>query len=479
LSSTSGSIAIIAAWSAIGLIVGAAVAVLTSRMFWVRERRDHLFAIRKRDAAIDRLREKLGDPEARARQQEAHQQELSDLRHRQIETASELDRTRRAVDDRQSELEAARQSARELEARYLTQLEAERHEAAMRRAALDTELATARESTITLRAELSAHRETAAKINARLEADVDATRSLLERATADLSEERQASAAMRDELRTRLVESEEKRRRMETEVAAERRRMETELATERRRLEDDLTNERRTAAERIESVRSFIATLREQYGLAAAERDAVSREVHSQRARAEDAVRALDEARADFARALDEEHRDAVKLVSSAWNFVHNYPRIPEWWRRHTGRTVTPRSTERVAESAPSEASAAMPETEAPINVQRSADASAGRGVDMRPADYDIETELADAIAEDLRQKQSIPPGRTRRVVSAVKRGDEVLVVCDDGSAWIRNDRGWREVTPVPGTAAQPWTRIPTRRESASRTPDDAPGAAY
>ncbi|HSU95350.1 MAG TPA: hypothetical protein VLI43_16700, partial [Gemmatimonadaceae bacterium] len=44
---------------------------------------------------------------------------------------------------------------------------------------------------------------------------------------------------------------------------------------------------------------------------------------------------------------------------------------------------------------------------------------------------------------------------KPRKPVGTVKLGDETVVVCDDGSTWRRTERGWRQVTPLPGTPAQ------------------------
>jgi hypothetical protein len=43
---------------------------------------------------------------------------------------------------------------------------------------------------------------------------------------------------------------------------------------------------------------------------------------------------------------------------------------------------------------------------------------------------------------------------RGRRPISAMRRGDDVLVVCDDGSVWMRRPTGWIEEPPIPGSDA-------------------------
>lgn len=54
---------------------------------------------------------------------------------------------------------------------------------------------------------------------------------------------------------------------------------------------------------------------------------------------------------------------------------------------------------------------------------------------------------------------RSVPPPaasatRVRRPISAMRRGDDVLVVCDDGSVWLRRPTGWIEEPPIPGSDA-------------------------
>jgi hypothetical protein len=33
-----------------------------------------------------------------------------------------------------------------------------------------------------------------------------------------------------------------------------------------------------------------------------------------------------------------------------------------------------------------------------------------------------------------------------------MRRGDDVLVICDDGSVWLRRPTGWIEEPPIPGS---------------------------
>lgn len=40
---------------------------------------------------------------------------------------------------------------------------------------------------------------------------------------------------------------------------------------------------------------------------------------------------------------------------------------------------------------------------------------------------------------------------QVRRPVSAVRRDNEVLVICDDGTIWARRPSGWVQEPPIPG----------------------------
>ena len=94
------------------------------------------------------------------------------------------------------------------------------------------------------------------------------------------------------------------------------------------------------------------------------------------------------------------------------------------------------------------------PEYESRIEVEHAADRAPSPAADG--SDYDIEAELADAIAEDLDAKSFVRNRKPRRPIGTVKLGNETVVVCDDGSTWRKSDRGWRQVTPLPGSPVQP-----------------------
>ncbi len=413
-------------WGLVGAALGALAIAIVSRLRSVRAQREHTFALRKREGALDRLKARQEEQEERLRRQEEQLAELGAVRTERQALAAELEQARRTVADLQLTLETTRSNSRETELRLGAQLDAERQESAGRRAAADAELAATREATAMLRAELQSARDAAVRTQGRLETDLDSTRAMLQRLSDELREERRVASEMREQLRTRLRQVEEEGQRLEGEIAAERRR----------------------AADKVASVQSFIATLREQYALAAAERDAVTREASAQRDRADDARHALDHARAEFARALEEEHRSAMELLARAWTFIHDYPRMPDWWPRVAGTGAEPPDAARL-------------ETEAPIEVEREPDvAPPPASESARVPDYDIEAELADAIALDLERR----PGSGRRVarkpIGTIVHDDEKVVICDDGSAWAKRDNGWQQVAPVPGTPGDATGRI-------------------
>ncbi len=202
------------------------------------------------------------------------------------------------------------------EARFASQLESERLDSAERRHHVESELAGARDAMLNMQDELTSARANALRTIERLEADLDTTRAMLAHASDSLRGEREAAAAMRDELRTQLAS----------------------VDWDRQRAEIELQDVRREMAEKIASTQPFIATMREQYLLAAAERDAMVKELTMQRQRAEENARIIEQTRSEFAIALDEEHRAAMELLDRAWSYVQGYPRIPDAWPRPEAR---------------------------------------------------------------------------------------------------------------------------------------------
>jgi len=186
-----------------------------------------------------------------------------------------------------------------------------------------------------------------------------------------------------------------------------------------------------------------------------------------QRERAEQNARTLEEARTDFAHALEEEHRTAMELLNRAWSYAQTFPRIPDSWTRAERPPLADSVPQARSEAQPQPQPEAQPEphpssrraseSETRIEVEPQADRAppaASTPADEQ-SDYDIEAELADAIADDLDTRSFTRTRKPRKPVGTVKLGDETVVVCDDGSTWRRTERGWRQVTPLPGTPAQ------------------------
>ena len=463
-------------WLAIGAVLGAAVAAFAVRRQRRVTRREHVVQLRRREAAIDRLKNTIKEHADRLRHQDDELRELGLVRRERVTLGGDLDQARRTIAELQHTVDATRAAARETELRLSMALETERQDAASRRAASAAELSAAQESALGLRAELAAARESAERITSRLEADLAATRALLERTADDLHSERAASADARADLARRV----------------------TLLEDERIRLESELSRERREGHEKQQALRSYVSTLREQYALACTERDAASREAELRRKQADDISQALDAAYAEFGRRLDEEHSEAVTVLSKVWDYVHNYPRLRD-------RPVplgeapladAPPANEPPEESyypppaAPPEPAAAAPEPAAPPapaqplgaappDVEREVPPSPPRGLADAPRtsggrEYDIEEALSDSMPHPDRQP-GLPPHstRVRRPISAMRRENDILVICDDGSVWSKRPTGWVQESAVPGSEVEHGSRTEPDATRAEDEPGD------
>lgn len=443
-------------WLVIGAAVGALIAALLVRRQRRVTRREHVVQLRRREASIDRLKNTIKEHAERLRHQDEELRELGLVRRERVTLGGDLDHARRTITELQHSVDATRAAARENELRLSMALETERQDAAARRAASAAELTAAQESALGLRAELAAARESAARITSRLEADLAATRALLERTAEDLHTDRAESADVRADLARRV----------------------TLLEDERIRLESELSKERREGAERQQALRSYVSTLREQYALACTERDAASREAELRRKQADDVTRALDAAYAEFGRRLDEEHSEAVSVLSKVWDYVHNYPRLrerpvplgeapladapptdepPEEPYYPPAAPTAPETPAPAAAAAQPEAASA-PLGEQPATVEREVPASPPRGLADAPRtsggrEYDIEEALSDSMPHPDRQPGLPTHGtRVRRPVSAMRRDNDVLVICDDGSVWSKRPTGWVQESAIPGS---------------------------
>ena len=413
--------------------IGALTGALITSFVWSRRarqtRQDFSFSMRKRAVQSEKLRNQFSDLQERLRHHDEQMVELLAARRDLAALRVELEHARATLDDTQRALEAARADASDADARFASQLESERMDSAERRHHIESELGGARDAMLTLQDELTTARANAQRTIERLETDLDATRAMLTHASEALTTEREAAASMRDELRAQIAT----------------------VDWDRQRAEVELQDVRREWADKLAATQPYIATMREQYLLAAAERDAMVKELTMQRERTEENARTVEQTRAEFALALDEEHRTAMELLNRAWSYVQTYPRIPDSWSRTGARGKS------VPDDMP-QPSVRRAESETRIAVEPAADrvpfpsaAAAPPAVDPH-SEYDIEAELADAIAEDLEARSFARNRKPRKPIGTVKLGNETVVVCDDGSTWRKSDLGWRQVTPLPGT---------------------------
>ena len=419
----------------VGALAGAAIASFA----WARRarltRQDFSFSMRKRAAQAEKLRDQFVELQERLRHQDEQAIELTAARNDLAALRVELEHARATLDDAQRAFETTRSDAADADARYNSQLESERMDSAQRRHHVESELAGARDAMLTLQDELTTARVSAQRTIERLETDLDATRAMLSQSSETLRSEREAAASLRDELRSQIAQ----------------------VDWDRQRAEIELQESRRDFADKLAATQPYIATMREQYLLAAAERDAMVKELTMQRERTEENARTIEETRAEFALALDDEHRTAMELLNRAWSYVQTFPRIPDSWTRgeHRVRSVPDDMPQSPSRSTPERHAT---EAETRIEVEPQADRvpfPTGAVASPHPgtrSDYDIEAELADAIAEDLDTRSFARNRKPRKPIGTVKLGNETVVVCDDGSTWRRAERGWRQVTPLPGT---------------------------
>lgn len=425
--------------------IGALFGALIASLVWSRRarqtRQDFSYSMRKRAAQAEKLRDQFGELQEKLRHYDEQGIELTNARRDLAALRVELEHARATLEDTQRDLETARADVSDVESRLNAQLESERLESAERRHHVESELASARDAMLTLQDELNSARTNAQRTIERLETDLDVTRQLLNQSSEALRTERAAAASLRDELRTQIAT----------------------IDWDRQRAELELQEVRREMTEKLAATQPYVAMMREQYLLAAAERDAMLKELTLQRDRAEENARAAEQSRTEFAAALDEEHRTAMELLNRAWSYVQTFPRIPESWTR------TERRGHPVPEDAPPPPPPPRPtESETRIDVEPQADRARASGAaeaaspahaDLLPpdvqSDYDIEAELADAIAEDLDTRSFTRTRKPRKPIGTVRVGNETVVVCDDGSTWRRTERGWRQVAPVPGSPVQ------------------------
>ncbi len=423
----------------VGALAGAAIASFA----WARRarqtRQDFSLSMRKRAAQSEKLRDQFGELQERLRHYGEQTIELLAARKDLAALRVELEQSRATLDDAQRALDAARADIGDTDARFALQLESERMDSAERRHHVESELGGARDAMLTMQDELTSARANGQRTIERLETDLDSTRALLNQQSDALRLEREASASMRDELRAQIAT----------------------VDWDRQRAEVELQEVRREWADKLAATQPYIATMREQYLLAAAERDAMVKELTAQRERTEENARTIEQTRAEFALALDEEHRTAMELLNRAWSYVQTYPRVPDSWARPSAdmrAAQIPDDMPRPQSQPESPTHMRRTEAETRIDVEPQADrapfpapAASTSRADLH-SDYDIEAELSDAIAEDLEARSFARNRKPRKPIGTVKLGNETVVVCDDGSTWRKSERGWRQVTPLPGT---------------------------
>ena len=415
-------------WTLVGAAVGALVAALIARTQFVGARRDYRSQLERKEIALERLRKELEEDRSDfVQRSDDYLRQLAALKRTRASLTAELEEARRAATVLQNDLETLRVSARESESRLSSALDAARAEATAGQNRVSEDLALALEAA--------------------------------ERARGDLS--RRLAA-------------------LESDCA---------------RLESELDSARRAGSERQESLRSILGTLREQYSLATTEREALARELDAERAHAESLEAALHSAREEYCARLDAEHQESMEMIARMWEYVHEFTRA----RSEESEEATPEpepapepesTPEPKQESMPEQAPKPKPEPmREPLTTDREvATPHAAELADRCPSEeYDIERALEEALptlpmraasapevasadkpapaapAAPLAERgwRAVPAPttsssstRVRRPISAMRRGDDVLVVCDDGSVWMRRPTGWIEEPPIPGSDA-------------------------
>jgi hypothetical protein len=253
----------------VGALVGAAIASFVWSRRARQTRQDFSFSMRKRAAQAEKLRDQFGELQERLRHHDEQTVELLAARRDLAALRVELEQARATLEDAQRALDASRADAGDADARFASQLESERMDSAERRHHVESELGSARDAMLAMQDDLTSARTNAQRTIERLETDLDATRAMLNQSSDVLRAEREAAAAMRDELRAQIAS----------------------VDWDRQRAEVELQEVRREWADKLAATQPYIATMREQYLLAAAERDAMVKELTIQRDRTEETAR--------------------------------------------------------------------------------------------------------------------------------------------------------------------------------------------
>ena len=100
-------------WLVIGAAVGALVATLLVRRQRRVTRREHVVQLRRREAAIDRLKNTIKEHADRIRHQDDELRELGLVRRERVTLGGDLDQARRTVAELQHSVDSTRAAARE------------------------------------------------------------------------------------------------------------------------------------------------------------------------------------------------------------------------------------------------------------------------------------------------------------------------------------------------------------------------------
>ena len=488
-------------WIMVGAAVGALAAWLLARRQRQLTRREHMVQVRRREDAIERLKSTLQEHTARLKRRDEQLQELAALRAERAQMAAELEQARRSLVEMHATVESTRGQARETELRLAVELDRERHESASRRASAAAELASSHESALNLRAELAAAREASSRLSAQLEADLTATRAMLDRAAQDLHAERAAALETRAELGRRIATLENQRLALQVE------------ANTARRAADDAEQSLRSTANTLREQYALACTERDAAAKEATlQRGRYEETARALEASRTEFARRLDEEHAESVLVLSRlweyvhnyprlRERPVVEPPPVAPHVPSAPPAppgaaAPPAWGAAARRApladeapVEPPEDEGDAfawpapeefhfEPARAPGAAARPEPAPPSHaappppVEREvtppiaplADGAEHERPEPAPpvverpavehgAPYDIERALADTETRAITQPGLPPAGtRVRHPVSAMRRDNDVLVICDDGSVWSKKPTGWTPETPIPGS---------------------------
>lgn len=452
-----------------GAAVGALVAALVARNQFVGARREHRMQLRRRDVAFERLKKELEEDRSDYRQRsDDYLRELAALKRERSSLSSDLEETRRTLATLQSNLETLRASAREAESRLSTALDSAREEAAARRASAAEELTSVKEAADRARTELS-----------RRIADLENDRSRLE---TDLAAERRTNAERQESLRSILTTLREQYSLASTERDTLARELDEERAradateAELRRTREEYS--RRLDSEHQESMELISRVWEYVHSYMRGRPADFAPEAEPPMAAPPQQGRAPERGAEQGAQAQPPEPLTTDREVKTphARTLGDRCPAADDYdIERALEETLPPErkpaaepgpapEPARAAEPKPAPQPARAPEPPQHPTPPRSEPPAGTPPTTARPPEP--ATPASQKPSE--RGWRSVPPPaagftRVRRPISAMRRGDDVLVVCDDGSVWLRRPTGWIEEPPIPGSDANGEKGAPPR----------------